>query len=544
MMEQDSSTRVAADITSERQYEAAAVLSSASQKPSTYCSLFRYAPAFVVLAIVLADSVQRADTDLWGHVRFGQIMLSTGRLIRHDIFSYSAPGSLWINHEWLTQVIMAWCYNGLGVVGLKIFKFVCASAIVLLLTAGLAETGAALDIQLAVLFSTSLAIPGWIEFRPQLADYICLAAILAMLGRNVRGRRAHLWLVLPIMVLWANLHAGFIVGVGALGLYAGVVGAQELWDGRRPTRGINLGLLTLAALAVTLINPYGIGEWYIVLHKVRNPLTMRFTVEFQSFFWQLKHGQTEFTLAGIIPYIFQVGLMAALVLGFVVTPRRDDLPLVAIALLMSVGGLYVIRNMPLAAIACAAPVAYHLDLAMTRLRRRRSDSSRGRAAVPVQIAALAGAGFLIVQHGIFSPRLPAYEKVPAGAVEFMNRHHLHGNILCQYVWGVYVIWHEAPRSKVFFDSFELRYPQSVRNDYLAFAFHGGAKAQAMLTRYPHNYVLVKTKDHTYRFMAKQLGWKLIYRDPVSALFARGGSSATRIAGVPVLRDKAPPSAFP
>jgi hypothetical protein len=66
----------------------------------------------------------------------------------------------------------------------------------------------------------------------------------------------------------------------------------------------------------------------------------------------------------------------------------------------------------------------------------------------------------------------------------------------------------------------------------------------MLRRYPHNYVLVKTKYRTYRFMTKQAGWKLIYRDPVAALFARAGSSAARIAGVPVIGDKAPPSFFP
>jgi hypothetical protein len=543
-MEQKSSTEATARTSGESQCARGGSSPPALRKAEVCRSLLRYAQAFVVLAIVVADSVQRADTDLWGHVRFGQIMLSTGHLIRHDIFSYSAPGALWLNHEWLTEVIMAWCYNAFGVVGLKLFKFVCAAAIVLLLNAGLAETDAALDIQFGVLLATSLAIPGWVEFRPQLADYIFLAAILVMLARDLRGRRTRLWLVLPMMVLWANLHGGFIVGVGALGLYSGVIGTQELWDGRRPVRGIRLGMLTLAALAVTLINPYGVGEWYIVLHNFWNPLTMRFNIEFQSIFWHLKYGQAKLTMSGVVPYVFQLGLMAALVLGFAITPRRDDLPLIAIAALMSVGALYAIRNMPLAAISCAAPVAYHLDLALTGLRRRKARTPKTHAAVPVQLAALAGAAFLVFQHGIFSARLPAYGKFPVGAVQFMNRHQLHGNILCQYVWGVYVIWHEAPRSKVFFDSFELRYPQSVQNDYLAFAFHGGAKAEAMLRRYPHNYVLVKTKYRTYRFMTKQSGWKLIYRDPVAALFARAGSSATRITGVPVLRDKAPPSFFP
>ncbi|HZO82304.1 MAG TPA: hypothetical protein VFB33_11480, partial [Candidatus Binataceae bacterium] len=49
--------------------------------------ILRYAPGFVVLVAVLADAVQYADTDLWGHVRFGQMMLATHRVLRHDRFS-------------------------------------------------------------------------------------------------------------------------------------------------------------------------------------------------------------------------------------------------------------------------------------------------------------------------------------------------------------------------------------------------------------------------------------------------------------------------
>lgn len=437
---------------------------------------------------------------------------------------------------------MAWCYNAVGVVGLKIFKFVCAGAIVLLLNAGLTETGAALDVQFPILLVASFAVAGQVEFRPQLADYIFLAAILVMLARHLRGRRAHLWLVLPIMVLWANLHGGFIVGVGVLGLYAGVIGAQELWDGKRPIRGIRLAALTLAALIVTLINPYGIGEWYIVLHNFQNPLTMHLNVEFQSLFWQLRHG--GLTIKTILPYVFPVGLMLILAASFIMAPRCDDLALVAIAALMSAGALYAIRNMALAAIACAAPAASHLDLAVERFRRRKLREPRAHAAALVQLAAVAGAVFLVVQQGVFSPRLPAYIKCPVGAVNFMHRHDLHGNVLCQYVWGVYVIWHEAPRSKVFFDSFELRYPESVQRDYISFAFVGGAKAKSMLRRYPHDYVLVQAGDRACRFMMRQPGWKLIYRDPVAALFARAASAAARIRGVPVLRAAAPPSFFP
>ena len=38
-------------------------------------SLLSYAPALILLLAVVVDSMQYADPDLWGHVRFGQTML-------------------------------------------------------------------------------------------------------------------------------------------------------------------------------------------------------------------------------------------------------------------------------------------------------------------------------------------------------------------------------------------------------------------------------------------------------------------------------------
>jgi hypothetical protein len=79
-------------------------------------------PALIVLAIVLADAISYCDTDLWGHIRFGQAILATGHIIRADPYSYSAAGHIWIDHEWLSEVIMAASYNWLGVLGLRLLK--------------------------------------------------------------------------------------------------------------------------------------------------------------------------------------------------------------------------------------------------------------------------------------------------------------------------------------------------------------------------------------------------------------------------------------
>jgi hypothetical protein len=514
-------------------------------------SLLSYAPAFVLLAVVVADAVQYADTDLWGHVRFGQVMLRTGHLIRADIFSYSAAGRPWIDHEWLAEVVMALFYNAMGVVGLKLMKFLCAGAIVLLLAAGVAETGAAPAVQFATLLAAALGLEIQIQFRPQLFDYVFLCGLLALFARARSRGRAPLWLAVPMMMLWANLHGGFFIGIVVLGVYASVTGLQDLWEGRGLSRGLRLGLLTLACVFVTLINPYGVGEWRIVSHTLRNPYTMGAGAEFQSFFHVLigsyRHGSP------IFPFILALAVMTALPVSFALAPRCDDLPELAIAALMMCLALYSVRNMAFAMIACAAPIALHLNLAFKRTGPDRAvtvvgeappDSPPSNASPAVQVAALVAAAVLCVSNGLFSGRLPDFTGYPVGAVAFMREHRLEGRILNRLIWGSYIFWHEAPGSKVFIDGrFEMIYPLEVQRDYLDF-LRGDAGAERVFAAYPHDFVMEETDSPLYRFMLRQAGWRLVYRDPVAALFARADSPAARIAGVPVIRDKAPPSLFP
>ncbi|HVA40832.1 MAG TPA: hypothetical protein VNF49_09215, partial [Candidatus Binataceae bacterium] len=371
------------------------------------CSLLRYAPAFVLLAAVAADSVQYADTDLWGHVRFGQVMLGTGHLIRADIFSYSAPGQPWINHEWLSEVVMALSYGAMGVVGLKLMKFLCAGAIMALLAAGLAETGAAPALQFGVLLAAAFGLQLQIQFRPQLFDYIFLSALLALFARARSRGRAPLWVALPMMVLWANLHGGFFIGIVVLGVYAGAMGILDIWEGKGVSRGLRLGLFTLACLLVTLINPYGLGEWRIVAHTLGNPYTMGAGAEFQSFFHVLagtyRHGSPLF------PFILALAVMAALPVSFVLAPRREDLPELAIAALMVCLALYSVRNLAFAVIACAAPIGFHLNLAFRRTGHPGQPATPAAGAPPdpppraspaVQVAAFAAAIVICLSNGL------------------------------------------------------------------------------------------------------------------------------------------------
>ncbi len=513
-------------------------------------SLLRYAPALMLLLVVVVDSVQYADTDTWGHVLFGRIMLRTGHVMRHEIFSYSAAGRPWIDHEWLSEIVMAAFYNAMGVIGLKLMKFLCAGAAMLLLGAAVAESGAGTSLQMGVLMAVAFALQLQIQFRPQLFDYIFLAALLALFARARSRGQAPMWIAVPMMALWANLHGGFFIGIVVLGLYAGTALLIDLWNGAGTSRGLRLLLLALAASLITLVNPYGAGEWRIVAHTLRNPYTMGAGAEFQSFFHVF--AGTWRGGSALFPFLIALGVMATFVFSFALAPCADDLPEVAIAGLMVLLALYSVRNMAFAMLACAGPIAFHVHRALARIAPSQSADAVAmpeshppppHASPAVQLSALIGALAICIGNGLFSPRLQDFTGYPVGAIAFMQQHRLQGRILNEFLWGSYILWH-APDSKVFIDGrFEMVYPPSVQRAYLDF-IAGGTAARAVLTAYPPDYVLVRADSTAARFADAQPDWRLIYRDPVAVLFARAGAPAVHLGGLPMVRDAAPPSLFP
>jgi len=506
----------------------------------------RFAPAVVLFAIAIADAMRGGDTDLWGHLHFGNIVLTRHQLFFHAPSSYACPPGPrnWIMVDWLGEALMALVYNAGGVVAMKLAKFGCVAAVMVLLSFGLAETGAALTVQALTLLAAAFALIPHMQFRTFLADDVLLAALMAMLARESYGRRAPLWLAVPMLGLWANLHGGFFVGLVAMGLYAAVRGAQDLAEGRGLKLAVRLAALTSAATLATLVNPYGVNDWVVIAGVLRNPFTLSHISEFRPLLTVLASFYREHR--PLFTFIAALTIMTALFITFALTPRADDLALFAIAALMTATALYAVRNTGLAVIACCIPLCRHAGLLLDRLRLFRSAIAARLA--PARFALHAAMALLAVvvaiRTGLLSKTMPAVETKPVGALAFMRSHDLHGNVLCEFGWADYLLFHDAARSKVFIESiFEAYYPHRVQSDFAAI-YYAEPGAARVLDAYPNDFVLMPTGSAASSLMMARAGWRLIYRDPVSSLFARAGSSAAHLSGVPELAAKAPPSVFP
>jgi len=503
-------------------------------------SLARYAPAAVLIAILLADSNRHTDPDLWGHLRFGQAFIAGRHLLQHDTYSYSAAGHRWRDHEWLAEVMMALIYNNGGMIGLKLWKFACTATALLFVADTEASAGAPPAIQLAVLFGAACGLLLQAQLRPQMFSFVLLGALLTLLARDNYHREARLWLAVPLMALWANLHGGFVIGLAALALYSVVALLQDLAAGAGWRRGAKLSCLTAAAAAATLFNPYGAGMWQTVAHALGNPYTRNAVRDWQPLWWAML-AQWHSAPSGVVPYVVMVAMAAVLMVALAVVPRADDLPLVAVAALMTLAAFISVRNMALAAIAISGPLAH-------RIAVFRAPRTGGRRAVAAwrpasHLAMLALAGAMALGGGMFSRSLALDRTYPSAALAFMDAHRLHGNVLSEFGWGEYLIWHTAPEDKVFIDGrYDTVYPFKVIGDYLEFYFDQPG-ATAVLESYPHDFVLIGPDAPAHRLMERRGDWKLIYRDGDAVLYARANAAAADLPGLPVTAA-APPGGFP
>src|SRR5262245_20498066 len=205
-----------------------------------------------VLAVVACAIPAQADT--FYHLRAGQAMWESGRLLDRELFSHVTYGELHPNHWWVSQL----AFYGLYALGGPFLLTLVAGGCALwsVFSAWSLTRGVSAELRLLLLLMLMLGLPEW-SVRPQVFSM----ALMAVTVRLVLADR--LWWLPPLMVLWANVHAVVVLGVAVTCL--SFVDAL-LWSRDRLRRTL---LVALASAAAPMISPLGQHYWPYVLKVVR-----------------------------------------------------------------------------------------------------------------------------------------------------------------------------------------------------------------------------------------------------------------------------------
>jgi hypothetical protein len=478
--------------------------------------------AFLLLSsVIYFFSINEADNDLWGHVLFGGQIIAQGAVARVDAYSYTAAGQPWVNHEWLSQVILAAAYRWAGSPGLLLLKFGIATLTFRLLFSMIRRCSATPYIWGGVGLLAIAVLARGFAIRPQIFTYCGAALTLWLIDRFQRGQQRALWFLPLLFLVWVNVHGGFILGLGILGFYAC---ATLVRHGRRPWQP---WVALAASVAVTALNPYG----PLLLLYIWNELSR-------------SHPITEWQRAAptdAAQFIF-FALFAALVATLPWRRSwRDDGWKAVLALAVGVLAVRHQRHTPAFALCAAAPLAAQLEHAKDWVARRSSFALSagaqrviGFGIVALALLQLSLTGMRLWRDGlrvVYDPR-----EYPVAAVRALREAGASLNLAVPLDWGEYVLWFLAPQVKVSLDGrFATVFPEAVVED--NFAFYTSAPAwRRLLDQYPTEAVLLPADWASP--IRREPGWQRVYGDPAAEIFVRaertlrvGAPSATNKAGV-------------
>lgn len=399
---------------------------------------------FLVLGLVFLFCIRSvSDFDVWYHLKAGEYNFTHRTVLRHDIFSFLAPGAEWISHSWLAEVIfyLVYDYAG-GIWGLIVFSALSAvlTYFIVLRTAKL-KGGSSF-------FSALLVLPmGYLTFelfvpRPQIFSYVFLVLLIYFLERWRRREDSKIFFLIPVLMLfWANTHASAILGFFVVSAYASSVAINYFI--KKGFSGI-FGkikapfLVSFFSLAVLFANPSG----------YKAPLYFYIVAPWNKI-WSITEWFSLSHFLNILQARIFILLMVVFLLAYVIDQIKkkqlnffDWILISAISVLPWLSIRHV-AYFPIVALPLAAEIMAGFPKILERLKISPSRFAFGAMALILLI-------YFIALNNL--PSEPINTKViPVRAVDFMEKHEIKGPIFNRPSSGGYLIWRLWPKERVFTD---------------------------------------------------------------------------------------------
>ena len=462
----------------------------------------------ILVPALLVSVASISAADMAYGIRAGGQVLDGAGIPRSDTFTFTAAGLPWIDQQWLAQAIFAAVYRLGGWPALATLWAVIIVAIEAVLWRAARSMGAGVRTTGVSLLLGFLVAAQGSALRSQVLGLLFLAALTALVAeRNVHPGR--LWLVIPLLAAWANLHGSFPVGLALLGLAA----VQDVAGRHHPRRAA--ATLVLAAGA-TLANPFGLDAWRYVATIGTDPTIARFVTE-----WR------HTPLLDPAGAAFYASVVAVVVIVLVRIRQGERPPWTTLAWLAGLAflGAWAVRAVAWWGVG-AAPIAAAL-LAGVRQPRRQVEpiastatDRPGVARGPIVV--VAGLALLLVTiQPVWHPSADGQglgsrlDDAPAGIAHALSRIVAENpavRVFNAQRWGS---WLElaVPSARLFGDSRIELIPAGVWIDYLQVTA-GDASWREILDRWRVDVLVVSATDQP-AFAALVSGdsaWRTVYRD--------------------------------
>jgi len=454
------------------------------------------------------------DPDSHWHIAVGNWMLAHGTVPTVDTFSFTFAGQPWIAKEWLSQLLMALAYNVGGWGGVVALSAAAIGASFALLLRLLLRDVTPLPALLFTLAALVMTAPH-LHARPHLLAFPVMLWWVAGLVRAVEERRAPEPLLLLAMLLWANLHGGFTLGLLLCGAFAidALVGARDAAE--RKSLFIAWVKFGVAAGLVACITPYGPESILVTLRIFGLGETLGMISEWKSPDFQAQPMQELILLLalyvalsrGLKLPVVRLLIVIGLVHLFLRYARNAELLAMLVPLVIAP---LLARQFPSLQPGLAAPDG---NLLVQRLQALARPAGHGALVLCLAIAALY-AGGMIRLGGLAPPP----STMPQAALDYAREAGLKGRVLNHYDYGGYLIRAGVPtfidgRGELYGGAFIKSYADVVN-------LRGDEELERLLERHAIDWTLFPKNQPANKLLVHLPGWRQAFSDESATIFVR------------------------
>lgn len=464
------------------------------------------------------------EPDAFYHLKAGQVILESASIPKIDPFSFVSNGAEWIPHEWLSEILLFLSYKIGGYWGVIAFVALLGTLASFILFIVSLKRGVNFYLSLiGILALNALTFELWIG-RPQVFSYLFVPLLIYLLERfKETGKNINLIFSGFIILVWANMHAGFILGIAIVFAYLlGWVVNHRLKLASAPdlVKLKKLAWLFIILPFISLLNPsgYKIFTYSSVIMPAVEKLRVSEWYPITDFLYM---DETKIYLIQIIVF----GLVG--IFWFLQKRERRDFASAFLFLGISYLPFISIRHVGFWPVAL---LPFILEGIQGFIFKKVEDRF-----IVKDISILAWIIILLffIPKLFFFPRQYYNPKtVPNGAAEFIKTEGLKGPIFNVYNDGGFMIWNLYPE-KIFIDGRSEVYSLDKIDDYLAIT--GGAPHWQKLVneKYKLEYFLVayRRNPESIAPMIANLekhGWKLVYWDDLSVIYVRNNEQNKEI----------------
>jgi hypothetical protein len=424
------------------------------RRPLAWLSDPRSALLAAVLLLTSAVGLDAlSDPDVWWHIRLGDWIMAHHQIPAGELFAYTAFGSPLVAHEWLSETIFAAlaAVGGLLLVTV-LMGLVAWSAMVATVLRGRLRGAGPVVLAIGLALGARAAEPV-LGTRPQVFTFALVCWTLWIAESYLRSGGRRRWLLPPLFLLWANLHAGFIAGIGFLAIFVVVEAVKRRWSigTVAPRQRISgLAVAVVASALAACVNPY--GPWLFIFAATTGATErQKGIIEWQS---------PNFADPAMWVLLALLLTFAALTVTVLARPswrRHCDLRDVALAAVGAALALTSVRN---TAICVAVMIPAWMAMAAGLVRSLEARRARQRPAVRSGSAAPV-MGIVMIAVGVFGAGAVAARVArsatpqgiaaayPACATALLARSPTAQRVFTAYGTGGYVIYRLWPQASVY-----------------------------------------------------------------------------------------------